>query len=126
MSLVKELADFLATELGVEVFTSQLPGKPKSDDNQWAVVPIGGAPAIGGNVLLWRQQNIIRVFYRHRSGEALYAADVALRAAVNDVVTLQTYRVLSAPTVSPMTDLDLDAEGRHVASWQIQVDTSIK
>ena len=125
MTLAEDFADYLATTLGSAVTVGQLPGKPQALDNQWAVVQAGGQPATGGNILLWRQTNLLRVLYRSSSGGAIQLADTALRLATSGFIPLQTARVLSA-TVSPIQDSDQDAEGRKTVFWQVQIDISIK
>jgi hypothetical protein len=111
----------LAT-LGTNLFLSRLPTPSK--DNQWAVLAEGGNPPTGGNFLQWRKTYNVRVLYRHKSGEALYNADAALQVATNALTELEGRPVLSLG-LSPMSDTDTDAEGRHTASWLVAIETTI-
>src|SRR4051794_28175381 len=53
MSTAEEFAQHLQTVVAGTVYTSKLPAKPDSADDQWSVVADGGEPATGGNFLLW-------------------------------------------------------------------------
>lgn len=119
--IARSFAQHLATETGAAVYTSKLPAKPDSDD-QWAVMADGGEPESGGNFLRWRKVVNLRVTYRHKSTKAVYEAEAALLTAV---ATFQPGSVLSRGIV-PMTDTDEDAEGRHTASWQVQLTITTK
>ena len=55
MSTAEEFAQHLQTVVSGTVYTSKLPAKPDSADDQWSVVADGGPPATGGNFLLWKQ-----------------------------------------------------------------------
>ena len=125
MSTAEEFAQHLQTVVDGTVYTSKLPAKPDSADDQWSVVADGGEPATGGNFLLWKQQLNLRVSYRHRKSREVYDANSDLLDAVATFSPTQSPAVLSK-TVAPMSDTDEDAEGRHTASWQVQLTISIK
>lgn len=120
MTTAQEFAQHLATVTGDNVFTSKLPAKPASADAQWSVVADGGEPDSGGNVLLWKRGANLRVTYRHRKTSEVYNANSDLLDAVATFSPSQSPDVLSR-TVVPMSDTDEDAEGRHTASWQVQM-----
>ena len=125
MSTAEEFAEHLQTVVAGTVYTSKLPAKPDSADDQWSVVADGGLEATGGNVLLWKQQINLRVSYRHRKGREVYDANSDLLDALATFTPTQSPDVLSR-TVTPMSDTDEDPEGRHTASWQVQLTISIK
>jgi hypothetical protein len=125
VSTAEEFAEHLATIVSGTVYTSKLPAKPDSADDQWSVVADGGEPATGGNFLLWKQQLNLRVIYRHRKGREVYDANEDLLDAVATFIPTESAPVLSR-TVAPMSDTDEDPEGRHTASWQVQLTISIK
>jgi hypothetical protein len=125
VSTAEEFAQHLQTVVAGTVYTSKLPAKSDSADDQWSVVADGGSPATGGNVLLWRQQQNLRVAYRHRKSREVYDANADLLDAVSTFSPTQSPAVLSK-SVAPMSDTDDDAEGRHTASWQVELTISIK
>ena len=125
MSTAEEFAQHLQTVAAGTVYTSKLPAKGDSADDQWSVVADGGQAATGGNVLLWKQQLNLRVSYRHRKGREVYDANSDLLDALATFTPTQSPDVLSR-TVTPMSDTDEDPEGRHTASWQVQLTISIK
>ena len=93
--------------------------------DQWSVVADGGVEATGGNFLLWKQQLNLRVTYRHRKSREVYDANGDLLDAVATFSPTESPALLSR-TVVPMSDTDEDAEGRHTASWQVELTISIK
>ena len=125
MSTAEEFAQHLQTVVDGTVYTSKLPAKSDSADDQWSVVADGGAAATGGNLLLWKQELNLRVSYRHRKSREVYDANQDLLDAVATFSPTESPAVLSK-TVAPMSDTDEDAEGRHTASWQVQLTISIK
>ena len=120
MSLTTAIADRLTDMVEGTVYVGGLPAKPRSQNAQWAVIAQGGGDPEGGNILLWRQVATFQVRYRHKDGASIYEADGQLRAALAAPWTFEEARVLSV-TTSPVTDTDEDAEGRHTASWTVQV-----
>jgi hypothetical protein len=125
VSTAEEFAQHLQTVVSGTVYTSKLPAKPDSADDQWSVVADGGQAATGGNFLLWKQQLNLRVSYRHRKSREVYDANADLLDALATFLPTQSPAVLSR-TIAPMSDTDEDAEGRHTASWQVQLTISIK
>ena len=125
MSTAEEFAQHLQTVVSGSVYTSKLPAKSDSADDQWSVVADGGVAATGGNILLWKQQLNLRVSYRHRKSREVYDANSDLLDAVANFSPVSSPAVLSR-TVAPMSDTDEDSEGRHTASWQVQLTISIK
>ena len=125
MSTAEEFAQHLQTVVAGIVYNSKLPAKPDSADDQWSVVADGGLEATGGNIMLWKQQVNLRVAYRHRKGREVYDANGDLLDALATFTPTQSPDVLSR-TVTPMSDTDEDPEGRHTASWQVQLTISIK
>jgi len=126
MSTAEEFAQHLQTLVAGTVYTSKLPAKPDSADDQWSVVADGGPVATGGNFLIWKEQHNLRVTYRHRKSSEVYGdPNQDLLDAVATFSPTESLTVLSK-TVTPMTDTDMDAEGRHTASWQVQLTISIK
>ena len=125
MSTAEEFAQHLQTIVSGTVYTSKLPAKSDSADDQWSVVADGGVAATGGNFLLWKQQLNLRVSYRHRKSREVYDANSDLLDAVATFSPTESPALLSR-TVVPMSDTDEDAEGRHTASWQIELTISIK
>ena len=125
MSTAEEFAQHLQTVVAGTVYTSKLPAKGDSADDQWSVVADGGQAATGGNVLLWKQQLNLRVSYRHRKSREVYDANQDLLDALATFSPTQSPAVL-AKTIVPMSDTDEDPEGRHTASWQVQLSISIK
>jgi hypothetical protein len=125
VSTAEEFAQHLQTIVGGTVYTSKLPAKSDSADDQWSVVADGGVVATGGNILLWRQEINLRVSYRHRKSREVYNANTDLLDALATFSPTQSPAVLSR-TIAPMSDTDEDAEGRHTASWQVQLTISIK
>jgi hypothetical protein len=125
VSTAEEFAQHLASIVDGTVYTSKLPAKGDSADDQWSVVADGGAVATGGNFLLWKQELNLRVSYRHRKSRSVYDANQDLLDAVATFIPTDSPPVLSR-TVAPMSDTDEDAEGSHTASWQVQLTISIK
>ena len=125
MSTAEEFAQHLQTVVSGTVYTSKLPAKSDSADDQWSVVADGGVAATGGNFLLWKQQLNLRVSYRHRKSREVYDANSDLLDAVATFSPTESPALLSR-TVVPMSDTDEDAEGRHTASWQVELTISIK
>ena len=125
MSTAEEFAQHLQTVVMGTVYTSKLPAKGDSADDQWSVVADGGQAATGGNILLWKQQLNLRVSYRHRKSREVYDANQDLLDALATFSPTQSTAVLSK-TIVPMSDTDEDPEGRHTASWQVQLSISIK
>jgi hypothetical protein len=125
VSTAEEFAQHLQTVVSGTVYTSKLPAKSDSADDQWSVVADGGVAATGGNFLLWKQQLNLRVSYRHRKSREVYDANSDLLDAVATFLPTESPALLSR-TVVPMSDTDEDAEGRHTASWQVELTISIK
>jgi hypothetical protein len=125
VSTAEEFAQHLQTVVSGTVYTSKLPAKGDSVDDQWSVVADGGQAATGGNILLWKQELYLRVSYRHRKSREVYDANQDLLDAVATFSPTESPAVLSR-TVAPMSDTDEDSEGRHTASWQVQLTISIK
>jgi hypothetical protein len=125
VSTAEEFAQHLQSVVAGTVYTSKLPAKPDSADDQWSVVADGGEPATGGNVLLWKQVINLRVSYRHKKGREVYDANSDLLDALATFLPTESPAVLSR-TIAPMSDTDEDSEGRHTASWQVQLTISIK
>jgi hypothetical protein len=125
VSTAEEFAQHLQTVVDGTVYTSKLPAKSDSADDQWSVVADGGEVATGGNLLLWKQQLNLRVSYRHRKSREVYDANSDLLDALSTFTPTQSPAVLSR-TVAPMADTDEDPEGRHTAFWQVQLTISIK
>ena len=125
MSTAEEFAQHLQTVVSGTVYTSKLPAKSDSADDQWSVVADGGVAATGGNFLLWKQQLNLRVSYRHRKSREVYDANSDLLDALATFSPTESPDVLSR-TVTPMSDTNEDPEGRHTASWQVQLAISIK
>ena len=125
MSTAEVFAQHLQTIVSGTVYTSKLPAKGDSADDQWSVVADGGVAATGGNFLLWKQQLNLRVSYRHRKSREVYDANSDLLDAVATFLPTESPALLSR-TVVPMSDTDEDAEGRHTASWQVELTISIK
>jgi hypothetical protein len=126
VTLHEEFADHLRSVVGTgaTVYTSKLPAK-SGGNNQWSVVADGGTAPTGGNVLLWRQDVVLRVTHRRSSSKDVYDADAVLLTAVGTFLPVQSASVLSR-VVTPITDTDQDAEGRQTASWQVTLTISIK
>ena len=91
-----------------------------SADDQWAVIADGGQEETGGNILLWKQPVFLRVTHRHKRTRAVYDADDVLKTALALFQPTESPSVLSK-TLIPITDTDEDAEGRHTASWRVQL-----
>jgi hypothetical protein len=125
VSTAEEFAQHLQTVVSGTVYTSKLPAKGDSADDQWSVVADGGPEATGGNFLIWKQQLNLRVSYRHRKSREVYDANQYLLDAVATFLPTESPAVLSR-AVAPMSDTDEDVEGRHTASWQVQLTISIK
>jgi hypothetical protein len=121
VSTAEQFAQHLASQVDPgKVYTSKLPARPESADDQWSVVADGGEGETGGNILRWKRVVNLKVSYRHRSSKAVYDADAVLLASATSFQATQSGSVLSVAVV-PMSDTDEDSEGRHTASWQVQL-----
>lgn len=109
-----------------EITGSRLPanGKVNLDNGQWGLYQMPGSVS-GGNILQWKRTHNITVLHRNKSGEVLYDKDDQLLAAIENCITLPSYKILRKQ-IAPGAELPIQGNDVHVMQWALTLDLVVK
>lgn len=128
-SVVKELKSYLIGRglcAADEITASRIPanGKVNLDNGQWGLYQTPGSVS-GGNLVQWKRTHSITVLHRNKSGEALYEKDDQLLAAIENCITLPSYKILRKQ-IAPGAELPIQGNDVHVMQWTLTLDLVVK